>query len=176
MRAMARWMTVAAIAATAGCTTTGEVPLDAVGEARLSFADGRPAGIASLLNDADGLRISVRASGLSPGPHGFHLHTTGKCQAPGFASAGGHLNPDSRRHGTRADGGAHLGDLPNLQIGAAGSGSATETVPGGRGALGAIFDGDGTAVVIHANPDDYRTDPAGNAGDRIACGILTRTG
>ena len=159
-----------------GCTTTADAPLDAVGEANLTFADGRPAGTAVLLNDPQGLRISIRATGISPGPHGFHLHTTGKCEAPGFVSAGGHLNPDNRKHGSLAQGGAHLGDLPNLAIGADRSGSATEIVPGGRGALGAIFDADGTAVVIHASADDYRTDPTGNAGDRIACGVFRRTG
>lgn len=172
----ARPLAALALIAVAGCTTAPDTTLDPVGEARLVFADGRPAGVASLLSDPEGLRISVRASALTPGPHGFHLHTTGKCEAPGFTSAGGHLNPDSRRHGTLADGGAHLGDLPNLVIGPNGSGSATEIVPGGRSALGAIFDGDGTAVVIHANPDDYRTDPTGNAGDRIACGVFNRTG
>ena len=159
-----------------GCTTVDEVPLDAVGEARLTFADGRPAGTATLLNDARGLRITVNATGMTPGAHGFHLHTTGKCEAPGFTSAGGHLKPDNRKHGTLAAGGAHLGDLPNLQIGADGSGRATEVVPGGPGALEAIFDADGTAVVVHANADDYRTDPTGNAGDRVACGVFSRTG
>lgn len=175
-----RWMTgmigLGAGVGLAGCTTMDAVPLDAVGEARLSFADGRPAGTATLLNDARGLRITVSATGMTRGAHGFHLHTVGKCEAPGFTSAGGHLNPDNRKHGTMAAGGAHLGDLPNLQIGAGGSGTATEVVPGGPGALGAIFDADGTAVVVHAQPDDYRTDPTGNAGDRIACGVFSRTG
>lgn len=166
---------MAAAAGLAGCTGMDEVPPDPVGEARLSFANGSPAGAATLLNDARGLRIVVSATGMTPGAHGFHLHATGRCEAPGFTSAGGHLNPDNRKHGTLAAGGAHLGDLPNLQIGAGGSGRATEAVPGGRSALGAIFDEDGTAVVIHANPDDYRTDPAGNAGDRVACGVLSRT-
>lgn len=153
-----------------------DAPLDTVGEARLSFANGSPAGTATLLNDARGLRIVVNASGLRPGAHGFHLHTSGRCEAPGFTSAGGHLNPDHRKHGTLAMGGAHLGDLLNLEIDASGAGRATEVVPGGRGALAAIFDGDGTAVVIHAQPDDYRTDPTGNAGDRVACGVFSRTG
>lgn len=169
-------LTLAALAAVTGCTTVNEVPLDAVGEARLSFANGSPAGTATLLSDARGLRIVGSAIGLTPGAHGFHLHTTGRCEAPGFTSAGGHLNPDNRKHGSLAMGGAHLGDLPNLEIGASGSGRATEAVAGGAGALGAIFDADGTAVVIHANPDDYRTDPTGNAGDRVACGVLSRTG
>lgn len=162
--------------ALAGCTTMDDVPLDAVGEAQLTFANGQPAGTATLLNDARGLRIVVSATEMTPGAHGFHLHTTGKCEGPTFTSAGGHLNPDNRKHGTLAAGGAHLGDLPNLQIGSDGSGRVTEAVPGGRGALGAIFDGDGTAVIVHANADDYRTDPTGNAGDRVACGVFSRTG
>ena len=170
-------LTIMAVAAgLAGCTTVDDMPLDSVGEARLSFADGRPAGTATLLNDARGLRIVVSATGMTPGPHGFHIHTTGKCEAPGFTSAGGHLNPDNRKHGSLAAGGAHLGDLPNLQIGSDGSGSATESVAGGSGALGSIFDADGAAVIVHAQADDYRTDPTGNAGDRLACGVLSRTG
>lgn len=160
----------------AGCTTMDDVPLDRVGEARLTFADGRPAGTAALLSDARGLRVTVSATGMPPGPHGFHLHTAGRCEAPDFTSAGGHLNPDNRKHGSLAEGGAHLGDLPNLQIGANGSGTATEIVPGGASALGNIFDGDGTAIIVHANPDDYRTDPTGNAGGRVACGVFNRTG
>lgn len=178
VRKMARSMAAATATAVAlaGCTTLDEVPLEAVGQARLNFADGRPAGAASLLRDGRGLRIVVNVAGLAPGPHGFHLHTTGKCEGPGFTSAGGHLNPGSRKHGTLAAGGAHLGDLPNLQVGPAGSGGTTEVVAGGPGALGAIFDADGTAVIVHANPDDYRTDPTGNAGDRVACGVFSRAG
>jgi Cu-Zn family superoxide dismutase len=151
------------------------MPTERVGQATLSFANGLPAGTAQLYRDGGGLRIGVAATGLTPGAHGFHLHTTGRCEAPGFTSAGGHLNPDGRKHGAQASGGAHLGDLPNLQVGANGSGTATESIAGGEAALAAIFDADGTAVVIHANPDDYVTDPTGNAGDRIACGVLRRS-
>ena len=176
MRPLTALALTAAAAALASCTTLDEAPLDAVGEATLRFADGRPAGTATLLNDARSLRITVTAVGMSPGAHGFHIHTTGKCEAPGFTSAGGHLNPDNRKHGSLATGGAHLGDLPNLVIGADGTGRTTEAVGGGAGALAAIFDADGAAVIIHANADDYRTDPTGNAGDRVACGVLGRTG
>lgn len=172
-----RWLAiVASAAALAGCTTVDEAAPALVGEARLSFADGRPAGTARLFSDPRGLHIAVTATGMSPGPRGFHLHTTGKCEGPGFTSAGGHLNPGNRKHGSLAPGGPHLGDLPNLVIGADGSGRAHEPIAGGASALGAIFDADGTAVVIHAGPDDYRTDPTGNAGDRIACGVLVRAG
>lgn len=177
MRGLAGWAFGAvAMGNLAGCATMDDAAPARVGEARLTFANGLPAGTAALLEDGDGLRVTVAATGMAPGPHGFHLHTTGKCEAPGFTSAGGHLNPDNRKHGALAAGGAHLGDLPNLQIAANGSGVGTEAVAGGRGALGAIFDADGTAVVVHASPDDYRTDPTGNAGARVACGVLKRTG
>lgn len=166
----------ASAAMLAGCTTIADVPTSRVSQATLSFANGLPAGTAQLLRDGSGLRIVLAATGMTPGSHGFHLHTTGKCEAPAFTSAGGHLNPDGRKHGSQAPGGPHLGDLPNLEIGAGGSGTASEPVAGGEAALAAIFDGDGTAVVVHAAPDDYRTDPTGSAGDRIACGVLRRAG
>lgn len=166
----------AATGLVAGCTTIADIPTTRVGQATLSFANGLPAGTAQLLQDGTGLRIAVAATGLTPGAHGFHLHTAGWCEAPGFTSAGGHLNPDGRNHGTQGPGGPHLGDLPNLQVSASGSATATEPVAGGEAALAAIFDGDGTAVVIHADPDDYRTDPAGDAGERVACGVLRRVG
>jgi superoxide dismutase, Cu-Zn family len=166
---------VAALMA-ASCSSLADVPTARVGQASLSFANGLPAGTAQLLRDGSGLRIVVAATGMTPGAHGFHLHTTGRCEAPGFTSAGGHLNPSGRKHGTQAPGGPHLGDLPNIQINANGSGAATEIITGGDATLSAIFDADGTAVIIHANADDYVTDPTGNAGDRVACGVLRRAG
>ena len=167
-------MLAGSVAMLAGCTTLADVPTSRVGQATLSFANGLPAGTAQLLRDGSGLRIVVAATAMAPGPRGFHLHTTGKCEAPGFTSAGGHLNPDGRKHGSQAPGGPHLGDLQNLEIGANGSGAATLEIAGGEAALAAIFDADGTAVVIHAAADDYRTDPTGNAGARVACGVLRR--
>lgn len=175
MRRTFATLTLAAAAGLAGCTTLGDVPTERVGQATLRFANGLPAGTAQLLRNGEGLSITVAAVGMTPGAHGYHLHTTGKCEAPGFTSAGGHLNPDGRKHGTMAAGGPHLGDLPNIEIASNGAGTATQPVAGGDAALAAIFDGDGTAVVIHANPDDYRTDPSGNSGDRVACGVLQRT-
>src|SRR5690606_10425995 len=119
--------------------------------------------------------ITVAAAGLTAGTHGTHLHMVGSCEGPAFTSAGGHLNPHMKQHGTDNPAGAHLGDLPNLVVGAAGAGTVSATLAGTREAvLSQIFDADGTAVVIHADADDYRTDPAGNAGGRIACGVLTR--
>lgn len=164
-----------ALSVLAGCTTVDSLPLDRVGEATLRSASGTPLGSVQLLGHGDSLSLAVVATGIEPGQHGFHLHTTGKCEAPDFTSAGGHLNPGQKHHGTESSDGAHLGDLPNLAVGQNRSVSADFDLAGTRAALLAdIFDADGTAVVIHADPDDYRSDPAGNAGKRIACGVITR--
>ena len=112
----------------------------------------------------------VDASGLTRGVHGVHIHETGKCEGPAFASAGAHWNPTMKMHGRDNPMGAHEGDLPNLMIGTDGRGSISIDVPGTSAQL---LDADGAAVVIHADPDDYKTDPSGNSGGRIACGVLT---
>lgn len=157
------------------CTTVDALPDKRIGEATLRNADGQPTGTAQLVLSGSTLSLAVAAISLAPGEHGFHLHTTGSCAAPDFTSAGGHLNPGDKRHGSLAEGGSHLGDLPNLTIAANGTGSLIADLPGHPDTLLAtIFDADGTAVVIHAAPDDYRTDPSGNAGARITCGVLDR--
>jgi Cu-Zn family superoxide dismutase len=163
-------------AALAGCQTVDEAPNERLGQATLRLANGLPGGTAQLLASGGQVNISIAVAGIAPGVHGVHLHTTGSCEAPEFASAGGHLDPGGgRQHGQDNPSGPHLGDLPNLTAGGGGSGSASATLPGSREAVMAqLFDGDGTAVVIHANADDYRTDPSGNSGARIACGVLTR--
>ncbi len=112
------------------------------------------------------LRISVE--GLSPGEHGLHLHAVGRCDGPGFQTAGGHWNPTGKHHGHLNPQGAHAGDLPNLTVSANGRGAINFLVAGGP-----LADADGTALLIHAKPDDYKTDPSGNSGDRIACAVLT---
>lgn len=122
---------------------------------------------------ADSVRLVVESTGLPPGTHGTHLHTTGRCDAPQFTTAGPHLNPTSRQHGMRNPQGPHLGDLPNLSVGANGRGRLEAIVRGSLTAGAApLFDADGTALVVHATADDMVTDPAGNSGARIACGIL----
>lgn len=162
--------------ALAGCTTVDSLPTDRVGEARLAFANGLPAGTVQLLSNGQAVTVAVAAVGLAPGAHGFHLHTTGTCEAPGFTTAGGHLNPHRAKHGSQAPGGSHLGDMPNLTAGTNRTATAEFELAGeARSVLDAIFDADGTAVVIHDGPDDYTSDPAGNAGSRIACGVLKRT-
>ncbi len=132
--------------------------------------------MATLVAVGDRVDLRIESSTLPPGEHGAHLHAVGKCDGPGFTSAGPHLNPHGRMHGTDNPQGAHLGDLPNISIDNSGSGTLSALIAGSRGEVEPLlFDADGTAVVIHAGPDDYRTDPSGNSGDRIACGVLART-
>lgn len=164
-------------AALAGCAR--DAPLESAappGEARAQVRDatGRVLAQAAAVDAAEGVRVRVEAAGLAPGTYAAHIHTVGRCEPPGFESAGPHWNPTERQHGTQNPLGPHMGDLPNLLVGADGEGRFEFTVPGARlggGELG-LLDADGSAVVIHANPDDYRTDPSGNSGARIACGVL----
>lgn len=134
-------------------------------------ADGTPAGSVSIGEDSNGVSATIAIAGLSAGVHGAHLHAVGKCDGPKFASAGAHWNPTSRKHGRDSAEGAHLGDLANIQVGADGRGESIFLVEATRNALA---DADGTSLVIHAERDDYKTDPSGNSGDRIACAVISR--
>jgi Cu-Zn family superoxide dismutase len=151
-------------------------PAPPLATAVLATASGSAVGSATITVPRTGSPVlQVRVSGLSSGVHGIHLHAVGKCDPPKFTSAGGHLNPHGREHGKLNPAGSHLGDLPNLTIGADGAGGLTHVFGSDADTLRAhLFDADGTALVIHAKPDDYRTDPAGDAGDRIVCGVLVR--
>lgn len=156
--------------------TVGDLPTQRLGSATLTLANGMPAGTAQLLGHGNTVTLAIIVTGLAPGPHGFHLHQTGRCAAPDFASAGGHLNPYDRHHGLDSPSGPHLGDMPNLDVSSSGTASTTVDLRGTQTELmDAIFDADGTAVVIHAGADDNVSDPAGNAGPRIACGTFSRT-
>jgi Cu-Zn family superoxide dismutase len=146
-----------------------------IGTAAVQSADGAAKGQARLVRVGNRVRLRLQASHLPAGRHGVHLHAVGNCTAPDFASAGPHLNPHGRMHGMDNPQGSHLGDLPNLVIGRSGKGSLTAWLRGTPDELGAeLFDADGTALVIHAGQDDYRTDPSGNSGGRIACGVIRR--
>ncbi|WP_226372746.1 superoxide dismutase family protein [Allosphingosinicella flava] len=138
--------------------------------ANLLDRDGRQVGTAAVEQVGDSLRVTIDATGIANGAHGAHLHQTGLCTPPGFESAGAHWNPTNHRHGKDNPAGLHLGDLPNLITGTDGRGTLEYTIP--TASLGALLDRDGAALVVHAQPDDYRTDPSGNSGGRIACGIL----
>lgn len=150
----------------------GASPSKAV--AQLQDASGKPVGSARFTEHGDAIAVDIRVRGLTPGIHGAHVHMTGRCVAPGFASAGGHWNPMARHHGLKNPGGWHSGDLPNLVVKANGRGNLHFAIAGARliGGEGALLDADGAALVIHAGQDDMISDPAGNAGGRVACGVI----
>jgi len=174
---MIRTATLLALAAStlSACTTLGEIPTEKVAAATLGQGNGAPAGTAILTRAGDKLTLSVALAGLPAGEKGMHLHMVGKCEAPAFASAGGHLNPHGKQHGSQNPAGSHLGDLPNILLGSNGTGAVTTALSGSATELEPIlFDADGTAIMVHTAADDYKTDPTGNSGARIACGVLTR--
>jgi superoxide dismutase, Cu-Zn family len=145
--------------------------------AEIRDAQGTVVGTATLAEGPTGVSIQVQMRGFTaaPGEHGIHIHAVGVCEGPGFTTAGGHFNPASKKHGLRSPEGAHGGDLLNLILDADGSGTYTATndrISLAAGAVNSIFDADGSAIVIHAGPDDYVTDPSGNSGARIACGVF----
>ncbi|MES2754267.1 MAG: superoxide dismutase family protein [Pseudomonadota bacterium] len=142
----------------------------------LRTADGSDVGSVYVTKLDDGLAFNVSAKAMPAGTHGIHAHTTGRCEGPKFETAGGHWNPTMKQHGRDNPLGAHHGDLPNLVIAADGTGTVSFTVPGATlTGGGGLLDADGAAFVVHAKPDDYRTDPSGTSGDRIACGVFAES-
>ena len=144
--------------------------------AELKMADGSAAGTATFTQTPHGVLIMLKAQKLPPGDHAMHIHAVGQCEPP-FTSAGGHFNPGQKKHGMMAADGAHAGDMPNLHVPASGE-VQVEVLNGvvtlAKDQPNSLFDADGSALVIHASADDYKSDPAGNAGDRIACGTITK--
>jgi Cu-Zn family superoxide dismutase len=153
----------------AGCVPMAppDVPVSTV---NLVSGSGAVLGTVRVFSEPTGLMLRIEAAGLPPGQHGVHLHAVGRCDAPGFTSAGPHWNPTTRKHGHRNPQGFHMGDLGNLGVGADGKLVAGLLVP--QATFGALRDADGAALVLHAKPDDEMTDPSGNSGDRIACAVL----
>lgn len=145
--------------------------------AKLISANNSEVGEARLQQTPNGLLIHLHLSHIAPGTHAFHIHRVGKCEAPDFQSAGGHFNPRKEGHGIVDKDGKHAGDLPNIHVPE--SGSLTLEVLATHMTLNQgkdqLFDPDGAALVLHARLDDYRTNPAGDAGQRIACGVITST-
>jgi Cu-Zn family superoxide dismutase len=144
--------------------------------ARLLDAQGKQVGSATLTPAEGGISVEATVSGLTPGEHGFHIHAVGKCEAPEFKSAGPHFNPANKKHGHDNPDGAHAGDLPNIEVGKDGKGKGSFVAKGVSldDGAGSLFAGAGTALVVHADKDDGKTDPAGNAGARVACGVIER--
>ncbi len=166
-----------AAVALAGCAMAGGgAGGGATATARLRDARGQPAGTATFTEQAGRVRLLVQATGLAPGKHGIHIHAVGRCDPPDFASAGGHFNPLGRKHGLEAPDGAHAGDLPALTADAGGAAryeATTDRITLAEGRT-SLFDADGSALVIHEKDDDQRTDPTGNSGGRVACGVIER--
>ncbi len=144
--------------------------------AEIYNAKGEKIGSATLREADGGVRIELELSQLPPGSHALHIHAVGKCDAPSFQTAGPHFNPEGKKHGTRNPEGPHAGDLPNFEVGA--DGRAKVSLVASHVTLGdgpnSLFHPEGTALVIHEKADDYMTDPAGNAGARIACGVVQK--
>lgn len=147
--------------------------------ATLRSADGRVVGQVDIRDtplDAALLRVTLYGGVIDPGTHAFHVHETGQCE-PDFTAAGGHYAPHGRQHGIMHPQGKHAGDLPNIHLESTGR-TEFEVLAHGLttrpGAAGTLFDGDGSALVIHARADDYQSQPAGDAGDRLACGVIQR--
>ena len=153
----------------AGCVPMAP-PDVVVANANLVSSSGAVLGTVRTFSEPTGIVLRINAAGLPAGVHGVHLHAVGRCDPPGFTSAGPHWNPTDRKHGHRNPAGFHAGDLGNLGVGADGKLVAGLLVP--QATLGGIRDADGTALVLHAKADDEVTDPSGNSGDRIACAVL----
>jgi superoxide dismutase, Cu-Zn family len=142
----------------------------------LHDASGKEVGTATFTPAGDGVTVHLQVKGLPPGEHGLHVHGTGKCDAPDFMTSGSHFNPANKKHGKDNPDGAHAGDLANLNVGPDGNGHFEGTLTGvtlGDGPS-SLFGKSGTALVVHGAKDDLKSDPGGNSGARIACGVIQR--
>lgn len=166
---------VASATATRAAATASPAPLTA--KADLKDKDGATVATATFIETGPGVKLALTATKLPAGQHGWHLHTTGTCTAPDFVSAGAHFNPDSHQHGAQNPQGPHAGDLGNLTVASDGTLKTEVTdkaVTLESGKPNSLFKDGGTALVIHAMVDDEKTDPAGNSGARIACGVVQK--
>lgn len=144
-------------------------------EAEIMDGRGQAVGSAVFTPTPQGIVVVVEVSRLAPGKHGIHVHAAGVCEPPDFKTAGGHFNPNAKKHGLKNPEGAHSGDLPNLDVGKNGKGKLKETLSNANLVVGdpsSLLGPNGSSIVIHAKADDEMTDPSGNSGDRIACGVI----
>jgi Cu-Zn family superoxide dismutase len=184
MTRLAPFLAIAAVVLLAGCTVdsdqaaTPSATADAATHAHAVLASSSGShvqGRLSFVGTDQGVHVTGRISGLQPGStHGFHIHQNGDCSAPDATSAGGHFNPAQQPHGDAGKGPHHAGDIPNQQADASGVATVDVVVRGVQLGTGSDTDVLGRAVIVHAKPDDYTSQPSGNAGARIACGVITR--
>lgn len=176
MRSATRALAAAGLLCLVISCSTPPPTVDTHGSAELKDRNGITVGMATFREATGGVLVSVDVKGLTPGLHAVHVHAVGKCEAPGFTSAGGHFNPAQKKHGLKSPDGPHAGDMPNMYVSRDGTGKfevLNDNIslrPGDR----SLFDADGSALVIHVGVDDNTTDPTGNAGDRAACGVILR--
>ena len=167
---MLRLLILSAAAFLAGCVANGEpeggAPIPLVNSA------GQSIGSVRAWQTSGGVAFRIYATGLPHGLHGIHVHSAGRCAPPDFASAGTHWNPFGRHHGLNHPAGPHAGDMRNVEVAANGVLGATVVLPGAN--MDNLLDADGASLVLHAEPDDYVTDPSGNSGARIACAVIQR--
>jgi Cu-Zn family superoxide dismutase len=177
MRSLQLFGTVAAAALLAAVVAIPAAGAADMANTQLKDAHGKAIGDVDLVQTPAGVLIKLQAKGLPAGEHAFHIHAVGKCEAP-FESAGPHFNPGNHKHGMMA-GEGHAGDMPNLHVPQSGELTVevvNDAVTLDNGKPNSLFDSDGSSLVIHAKADDYKSDPAGNAGDRIACGVIQPSG
>jgi Cu-Zn family superoxide dismutase len=166
---------LAVAVALAGCRLPF-ISTDPAAVAHLRDATGRAVGTAVFVQPNGSVRLVLDVTGLPPGDKGVHVHAVGRCDPPSFESAGDHFNPGNTQHGSANPRGPHAGDLPNITVNARGQGHLEATlrrVSIDKGST-SLFDADGSSIIVHADRDDLRTDPSGESGARLACGVIVR--